>query len=79
MNLTSFHALDGSGYALLKRVVLEVDPLNPQIAARLLSSLRSWRTFEPRRRALIERSLKEVLGQEKISADLKDIATRALG
>ncbi|MGI9231593.1 MAG: aminopeptidase N [Methylocystis sp.] len=79
MNLTSFHALDGSGYALLKRVVLEVDPLNPQIAARLLSSLRSWRTFEPRRRALIESLLREVLGQDKISADLKDIATRALG
>ena len=79
MNLTGFHALDGSGYALLKRVVLEVDPLNPQIAARLLSSLRSWRTFEPRRRALIESLLREVLGQDKISADLKDIATRALG
>ena len=79
MNLLSFHAPDGSGYALLKDVVLEVDPLNPQIAARLLSSLRSWRSFEPRRRALIERCLKEVLEKEKISADLKDIATRALG
>ena len=79
MNLLSFHAPDGSGYALLKDVVLEVDPLNPQIAARLLSSLRSWRSFEPRRRALIERCLKEVVEKEKISADLMDIATRALG
>ena len=79
MNLTSFHALDGSGYALLKRVVAEVDPINPQIAARLLSSVRSWRSFEPRRRALIERFLREVLEQDKISPDLKDIATRALG
>lgn len=79
LNLTSFHALDGSGYTLLKRVVLEVDPLNPQIASRLLSSLRSWRTFEPCRRGLIEKFLKEVLEQEKISADLKDIASRALG
>ena len=31
-----FHAADGSGYAFLADRVLELDPLNPQIAARLL-------------------------------------------
>ena len=77
-NLTRFHALDGSGYDLLTRVVLELDPRNPQVAARLLSSLRSWRTMEPRRRALIEARLKHILDQPALSADVKDIATRAL-
>ncbi|MGJ0392193.1 MAG: aminopeptidase N [Methylocystis sp.] len=77
-NLTRFHALDGSGYDLLTRVVLEVDSKNPQLAARLLSALRSWRTMEPRRRALIEARLRHIVGQEGLSADTKDIATRAL-
>ena len=78
-NLTRFHALDGSGYDILTRAVLELDPKNPQLAARLLSALRSWRTLEPRRRALVEAQLKHILKQENLSADVKDIATRALG
>ncbi|MFO1101743.1 MAG: aminopeptidase N [Methylocystis sp.] len=78
-NLTRFHALDGSGYDLLTSVVLQVDPKNPQLAARLLSTLRSWRTMESRRRDLIEARLKHIVAQENLSADLRDIATRALG
>ncbi|WP_036286398.1 aminopeptidase N [Methylocystis sp. ATCC 49242] len=77
-NLTRFHALDGSGYDLLTRIVLDLDSKNPQVAARLLSALRSWRTLEPRRRALVEAKLREVLARETLSADVKDIATRAL-
>jgi aminopeptidase N len=78
-NLTRFHALDGSGYDLLTSVVLELDPKNPQVSARLLSALRSWRTMEPRRRDLIEVRLKHIVAQDNLSADLRDIATRALG
>ncbi|MBM3626054.1 MAG: DUF3458 domain-containing protein, partial [Alphaproteobacteria bacterium] len=78
-NLIRFHALDGSGYDLLTSVVLEVDPKNPQLSARLLSALRSWRTMESRRRGLIEARLKHIVAQENLSADLRDIATRALG
>ncbi|WP_442754340.1 aminopeptidase N [Methylocystis sp. JAN1] len=77
-NLTRFHALDGSGYDLLTRIVLELDRKNPQLAARLLSALRSWRTLEPRRRALVEERLRHIVDQEGLSPDTKDIATRAL-
>ncbi|GLI93967.1 aminopeptidase N [Methylocystis echinoides] len=77
-NLTCFHALDGSGYDLLTRVVLDVDPRNPQVAARLLSSLRAWRTLEARRRALVEAKLRDIVAREGLSADTRDIATRAL-
>ncbi|TDX64338.1 aminopeptidase N [Methylosinus sp. sav-2] len=77
-NPTRFHALDGSGYALLERVVLELDPKNPQLAARLLSALRSWRSLEGRRRALAESTLRRILSTPDLSADVSDIATRAL-
>jgi aminopeptidase N len=78
-NPTRFHAADGSGYALLADVVLEVDPKNPQLAARLLSSLRTWRTLEAKRRALAEATLRRVLAAPDLSRDTNDIATRALG
>ena len=77
-NLTCFHALDGSGYELLTNIVLELDTINPQIAARLLSSLRSWKTFEIRRRTLIQSQLNMILSQPSLSPDVKDIATRAM-
>ena len=60
-NPTRFHALDGSGYELLASVVLELDPKNPQLAARLLSSLRSWRSLEERRRGMAEATLRRIL------------------
>jgi aminopeptidase N len=78
-NPTRFHALDGSGYALLERVVLELDPKNPQLAARLLSALRSWRSLEARRRGIAEATLRRILAAPDLSADVSDIATRALG
>ena len=77
-NPTRFHAPDGSGYDILTNVVLDLDPRNPQVAARLLSSLRSWRTLEPGRRALAEAALKRVLAAPNLSRDVNDIATRAL-
>ncbi len=78
-NPTRFHALDGSGYELLTNTVLELDPKNPQIAARLLSALRTWRMLEPARRSLAEAALKRVLAAPTLSRDVNDIATRALG
>ena len=77
-NPTRFHALDGSGYTLLENIVLELDPKNPQLAARLLTALRSWRTLEARRRDLAEAALRRVLAAPNLSRDVNDIATRAL-
>jgi len=77
-NPTRFHAADGSGYALLTDVVAEIDPKNPQLAARLLASLRAWRTLEATRRAHAEAALRRVAATPGLSGDTADIATRAL-
>ena len=47
-NPLRFHAADGAGYASCAERVLELDPLNPQIAARLLQSLVRWRRYDAR-------------------------------
>ena len=78
-NPTRFHAPDGSGYALFVDAIIAIDPNNPQLAARLLTSLRAWRTLEPVRRGLAEQALRKVAAAPTLSPDTSDIATRALG
>ena len=77
-NQTQFNRLDGAGYELLAEIVLTLDPTNPQIAARLLSALRSWRSLEPRRQAQAEATLTKIAGHAGLSADVRDIVTRSL-
>ena len=69
---------DGAGYAFLADFVLDLDRRNPQTAARLLVSFRSWRALEEGRRAHAERALRRVAAAENLSTDTRDIVTRTL-
>ena len=59
--------------------MLALDPKNPQVAARLLSALKSWRVLEPARRALAQAALRRVAAAPALSRDVQDITMRALG
>jgi aminopeptidase N len=78
-NQTQFNRADGGGYEFLVDTVLALDPKNPQVAARLLSALKSWRVLEPSRRALARAALRRVTAAPALSRDVSDIAARALG
>ena len=77
-NPVRFHAADGSGYRFLAERVLELDPLNPQIASRLLKSLIRWRRFDPQRQGLMRAELGRVLAAEALSKDAYEVASKAL-
>ncbi|HUD51504.1 aminopeptidase N C-terminal domain-containing protein, partial [Parvibaculum sp.] len=77
-NQVRFHAADGAGYALVADKVLELDALNPQVAARLLGAFKSWRQFDRKRRTLMSRQLERIAGAEGISRDVYEIATKTL-
>ena len=77
-NQTQFNRLDGAGFAFVADRVLELDPLNPQVASRMLSTFRSWRALEGRRRAYAEAELKRVASTPGLSRDVADIAERSL-
>jgi aminopeptidase N len=77
-NQKEFNRPDGAGYAFVVDTVLALDPKNPQLAARLLSALKSWRVLEPTRRALAEQSLQRVAATASLSPDVGDIVQRAL-
>jgi len=51
-NPTAFNAASGGGYKLVADVIARVDRINPQIAARLATAFRSYRSLEPGRRKL---------------------------
>lgn len=77
-NATGFNRADGAGYMLLADQVLEIDPKNPQVAARLLTSMRSWRNLEPIRKAAAKVALEKIAGSDGLSADVSDIVERTL-
>src|SRR6202011_6361756 len=77
-NQSQFNRPDGGGYVFLVDTVLALDPKNPQVAARLLSALKSWRVLEPGRRALAEKALQRVAAAPALSPDVGDIVQRAL-
>ena len=72
-NQTQFNRADGAGYDFIVETVLALDPKNPQVAARLLSALKSWRVLEATRRALAEAALRRVKAQPSLSRDVQDI------
>ena len=78
-NQREFNRADGEGFALLEEVVATLDPTNPQIAARLLTAMRSWRTLETIRRGHAEAMLRRIAARTSLSPDVRDIVTRSLG
>ena len=61
-----------------QRHVLALDGKNPQTAARILVSFRSWRALEERRRLSAERTLRRIASTANLSRDVTDIVTRTL-
>ncbi len=77
-NHTQFNRRDGAGYNFVADFVLELDPKNPQVAARLMSAFRSWRTLEAQRRGHAEAVLRRVAAKAALSRDVHDIVARTL-
>jgi len=77
-NRTGFHAVDGSGYRFIGEAVLALDPLNPQIAARLVTAFNGWRHVEPLRQGLMRNQLERLAATQPLSPDVAEIVARAL-
>lgn len=77
-NLFQFHAANGEGYEFLANVVQQLDPLNPQIAARMLTPLISWKRYDVKRQALMRKQLEIIAGNKKLSKDVYELVTKSL-
>ena len=77
-NPSAFNTASGAGYELVAGVVGKMDKINPQVAARLLTSFRSFRSLEGNRRKLAEQALKALANTGELSRDVEDILGRTL-
>ncbi|MEF2072527.1 aminopeptidase N [Consotaella aegiceratis] len=77
-NQVAFNRADGAGYRWVAEHLVELDALNPQIAARIATAFRSWRSFESGRREAARSTLTWLSEQKDLSVDLRDIVDRSL-
>ncbi|QDP19759.1 aminopeptidase N [Sphingomonas xanthus] len=77
-NQWCFHDPSGRGYRFLADMILGVDRINPQVAARQVSSLGRWRRLEPVRAALMQAELERIVQSPGLSRDVFEQASKSL-
>ncbi|HWH22591.1 MAG TPA: aminopeptidase N [Allosphingosinicella sp.] len=77
-NQRGFNHACGRGYAFLADMILAVDKLNPQTAARLVPPLGRWRRFDAARAALMREQLQRIVGTAGLSKDVFEQASKSL-
>ncbi|RUT30971.1 aminopeptidase N [Arsenicitalea aurantiaca] len=77
-NPTQFGRADGAGFRFVTDFVADVDRRNPNVAARVLTAFRVWRTYEPGRREAAERALRGLAEAGGLSRNTADILARTL-
>ncbi|WP_189355638.1 aminopeptidase N [Undibacterium squillarum] len=77
-NPSQFHAPDGSGYALWAELVIALNKINPQVAARLARSMDRWKKYSPALQQKMKAALEKVAGTKKLSKDVAEVVTKAL-
>ncbi|MEO7054953.1 MAG: DUF3458 domain-containing protein, partial [Rhizomicrobium sp.] len=78
-NHLRFHDKTGAGYRLLGEVIRTLDPMNPQVAARLAGAFETWRRYDTNRQAAMRTQLEAILAQKGISPNLFEVATKIVG
>ncbi|MCW8956497.1 MAG: aminopeptidase N [Gammaproteobacteria bacterium] len=77
-NPVCFHDISGEGYKILADCVIQLNSLNPQIAARLLLPLIQWRRFDAQRQLLMQAELKRIAAIDTLAKDVYEIVNRGL-
>ena len=78
-NLSVFHEASGAGYDFFFEHIRKLDPINPQIAARLLSAVESWKRLEPTRREKVGTALNALADEKGLSKNVFEMAGRLAG
>lgn len=76
-NMAQFHATDGSGYGFWSENLIELDKINPQVAARLARCMDQWKRYIPALRKPAEEALRYV-SRQTLSRDTREIIGKTL-
>ncbi|HYF19238.1 MAG TPA: DUF3458 domain-containing protein, partial [Ramlibacter sp.] len=77
-NPGAFHRPDAAGYVFWSERVMELDAINPQVAARLARALDRWRKLAEPLRGAAREAIARVAGKPDLSNDVREVVTRAL-
>ncbi|MCB2059346.1 MAG: aminopeptidase N C-terminal domain-containing protein, partial [Novosphingobium sp.] len=78
-NPGAFHAASGEGYRIIADLILALDPINPQTAARFVPPLGRWRRIESGRAELMRGELERIAAAPNLSRDTHEQVTKSLG
>ena len=77
-NPAAFHRADAAGYIFWSERVIELDAMNPQVAARLARALDRWSKLAEPYRSAARQAIARVAAKSDLSKDTLEVVTRAL-
>jgi aminopeptidase N len=77
-NTLGHRQIDGLGYDLWCQKVLELDKINPHIAASLARANLDWKKYTATHQELIENQMNVILSNKNISTNVREIISKSL-
>ncbi|HEX7892237.1 MAG TPA: aminopeptidase N [Ramlibacter sp.] len=77
-NPGGFHRADAAGYVFWSDRVIELDGINPQVAARLARALDRWKKLAEPQRSAAREAIARVAAKPDLSNDVREVVSRAL-
>jgi aminopeptidase N len=77
-NPAAFHRADAAGYVFWADRVIELDAINPQLAARIARTMDRWSKLAEPYRSAAREAIARVAARSELSDDVREIVTRAL-
>ena len=77
-NQVRFHDPSGAGYRFLADTIIALDPMNGQVAARMVPPLGQWRRIDAARQELMQEALRRILALPGLSRNSYELASKSL-
>jgi aminopeptidase N len=77
-NPAAFHRTDAAGYVFWAERLLELDAINPQVAARLARAMDRWSALVEPYRSAAREAIVRVAAKPELSDDVREVISRAL-
>ena len=77
-NPSVFHSHGGEGYQLWADLVIELNTINPQVAARMARGLDRWTKLLPALQAKAHTQLERIFNTDQLSPDVREVIGKAL-
>ncbi|MRR05362.1 MAG: DUF3458 domain-containing protein, partial [Deltaproteobacteria bacterium] len=77
-NQFRFHEADGSGYRFFGEQLRRLIPVNPQVAARLLTPLTRWKRYDTARQTLMLQELRSIQTLPELPRDVYEVVEKSL-